>query len=225
LVKYLILRGVYAPLFIYMYRKISDLKNNSVENLHFPKGVKRIIKYSFEVQCIQDKVRKYIAEIHEYEGTAMFKYYPRGLKNNPKRYELRGKTQLGYKLKVESFNLLILICCEIMKEFMQQHPHHYIGYIGQVDYKDNKNRRRNSQRYVVYNRFLNSIFKSDEYKFIQKNALIEINMRLIRKHINKNHTQTEEQKRNFNHFFVLLKGNADDLFNFMTERTKQEIVR
>lgn len=182
------------------------------------------MKYSFEVQCVRSLNRKYIAEIHEYEGVAMFKYYPRALKNNPKRYELRGRLQLGYRLKIESFNLLILICCEIMKEYISKHPHHYVGYIGQIDEKDNCRKRISSQRYTVYNTILNSVFRSDEYKFIQKNALIEINMRLIRKHINKNHTQTEEQKRNFNQFFVLLKANAEELYNFMTERTKKKFL-
>lgn len=212
-----------SPFLFTMYRKISDSKNiHGIEDPNFPNGVRRILKYSFEIQCVKGVKRKYIAEIHEYKGTAMFKYYPRSLKNNPKRYELR-EAQLGYRLKIESFNLLILICCEIMKEYISQHPHYYVGYIGQVDYKDNLKKRINSQRYTVYNRFLNSIFKSNEYKFIQKNALIEINMRLIRKHINKNHTQTDEQKRNFNQFFLLLKNNADDLYNFMTERTRNEI--
>lgn len=134
------------------------------DNSDFPNGVSRIIKYRFSTYCQQSKKRIFIVEIHEYRGYAMLKFYPRHHKDNKKKYELRGLDEVGYILPRMSFFFVLSQCSDIMKNYLDDHPEYYIGYVGQVDRLDNKRNRFTSQRSDVYNLILSSIIEHDKYK-------------------------------------------------------------
>jgi hypothetical protein len=201
-------------------------KKNRVENhneLDFPVGVNKIIKYSFSTFCKHGRKRIYIVEIHEYNGYAMIKFYPRHKKDDKKKYELRGKLEIGYILPRINFLFILSQCSDIMKRYLDRHPNHYIGYVGQVDKLDNKRNKHTSQRSDVYNFILSSVIEHDKYKIITKKVFQEINMRLIRKNLRKDHAQTEEQKRIYARFLNDLSRNNSVLFELMTDRTKEKI--
>lgn len=194
------------------------------DNYEFPDGVNRIIKYRFSTFCKQLKKRIFIVEVHEYKGYAMLKFYPRNHKDNRKKYELRGLDEVGYILPRMSFFFVLSQCSDIMKSYLDEHPEHFIGYVGQVDRRDNQRNKLTSQRSDVYNFILSSIIDHDKYKIITKEAFKEINIRLIRKNLKKDNSQTEVQKVIYRGFLEDLKQNNTRLFELMTNRMKVQIL-
>nr|WP_294859373.1 hypothetical protein [uncultured Fluviicola sp.] len=202
--------------------KRSRIENH--DNLDFPHGVNRIIRYSFSTFCKQNKPRKYIVEIHEYRGYAMLKFYPRHHKDNKRKYELRGVDEVGYVLPRMNFLFVLSQCSDIMKRYLDRHPEHFIGYVGQVDKRDNQRNKLTSQRSDVYNFILSSIIDHDKYKIITRKAFKEINVRLIRKNLKKDNSQTEIQKAIYRGFLEDLSNNNLKLFELMTNRMKMQIL-
>lgn len=194
-------------------------------------GQVSVYKYSFKLNVktesikngIINKIRKFIIEIHQYNGFSMLKFYPRHLKDNKKKYQLR-EDKIGYSLPPGAIKSIIINCAELMKDYLTKNPDHFIGYVGQTDERDNreKKRRLTSQRADVYNLLTDTYFKPPKYSASSPNMYKEINLRLIRKIRNKKQekTLTESQHSNYGNFLNFFKENADLQYEFMTEETR-----
>ncbi len=196
--------------------------SNALNDYFFPKGVQCIYKYSFSIYCLRGIERKYIAEIHEYDGFSMIKFYPRKEKSNNKRYEIRGFEKLGFEVGITGFHRIVLTCIVIMKDYLKLKSEYYIGFIGQVDKKDDE--RQNSLRFILYDRIVQHAV-DEEYKLITRNSFKEINMRLFRRRISKENERTIIQKENWNKMIKALKDNNEILFEFMTLHTRNQFRR
>ncbi len=156
----------------------------------------------------------------------MVKFYPACAKYNYRKYELRGIHEIGFTISKKTFFEIVFQCALIMKNYLDNHPHKFVGYIGQTDRIDFKRNNRTSQRSDVYNRITSSVFNSTEYQHATKEIFQEINLRLFRKtHPNSPNELSVEQAENYSHILTLFEENSELLYELMTPLTRQEFLR
>jgi hypothetical protein len=199
--------------------------DEAFNELTFPNNLQEIQQYSIWVNDTQENPRKYIIEVHRYVGFAMVKYFPFCLKKNPKKYELRGEKIIGYRLHPTTVLKIIYECALIMRDYLDANQDEFVGYIGQIDSKDNKRKRKYSQRCSVYNTLTSSIFNdSKKYKISSKKKFAEINLRLIRLQKSKqNGRLTKKQMQNYNSFLDLFSQEPKRIYELMTDVTKEKV--
>lgn len=168
--------------------KISVLDSSIIkeyEPLLFEIGIHKIEQYRHIVYCSSGKKsgkrkRIYIVELHHNSGFAMVKFYPKNLKNSSKKYEIRVSDLHYYTLNVMEIKSLFVSCVRLMKEYLKQNPNNLIGYFGQPDQRDHKNKNRiNSQRSTVYDTVSVNLFKKPQYILNEKKQYGEINCRKV----------------------------------------------
>ncbi len=186
-----------------------------------------IRQYSLHIDDTNKSPRKYIIELHIYSGFAMVKYYPFCLKKNAKKYELRGEKIIGFRLSVSSFLELTHECAKLMRDYLIDKPEEFVGYIGQVDSKDNERKRERTQRSAVYDTLTSSIFNdTNRYKIITKKVFNEVNLRLIRMKISRQDGKlTKSQMRNYSSFLKLFEQSPELIYELMTNATKEKIKK
>lgn len=206
--------------------RIKRGNDEAINAVSFPNGLLEIQTYKLGVNDSCDKPRIYCIEIHKYKGFAMIKYYPDCLKKNPKKYEIRGKVTIGYLLKRITVLEIIHECAILMRDYLEENKEDFVGYIGQVDFKDNKRKRELSQRCYVYNVLTSSIFSdNDKYKFSSKKKFKEVNLRLIRRKISKQDSKlTANQMANYKSFLELFQLNTKLHYELMTEVTREKVI-
>ena len=220
-----------SPFFIYKTKLtissakfINKKRKKDFNDDLFPFGILEIWVYEVFVLDNNSIQRKYLIELHHYDGFAMIKFYPHHLKKSSKKYESRGKTEIGFQLSNSHLLNLIFECAILMRDFLITYPDSFIGYVGQVDAKDNKNKREVSQRCSVYNILTSSIFSNQHYKFSSKSQFKEINLRLIRRIRSKQEGKLNAvQFKNYSKFLKLIEENPSFLYQLMTETTKTNI--
>ncbi|HEY9082884.1 MAG TPA: hypothetical protein VKZ45_02550 [Vicingaceae bacterium] len=210
-------------------KKISAIKGNvkrktcddTINQINFPHGLFEIHSYTLPIVTKKDKPKKIIIEIHRYKGFALVKFYPFHLKKNPKKYEFRGEKSLGYAVSLKTVYSIIHECILIMRDYLDENPEEFVGYVGQVDDKDNKRKREQSQRSSIYNTITTSVFENNnQYKFSSKKVFKEINLRLIRKIISKQENRlTKKQMENYRYFLSEFEKSPQILYTLMTETT------
>lgn len=229
-------------------RKIYDKSIGDIDDLstvYFADGLYRLQKFSIKIDTVTNKKKRstsknYIVEIHDYNGFAFIKYYPRHLKDNPHRYKFRSK-DLGFTIDIRQIRRLFHECALRMKEYLDLEPNSIIGYIGQPDPVDDECFRRRAQRLNIYNTYCTSVFSLRKYRFISGEIFGDFNIRLIRKYnrIDENGTLIDGelddderlglndiQKRNYekmlNHFTSNLGGVITE---FMTEEARSALFK
>lgn len=202
-------------------------KNDELSNIHLPDGLLEVERFSvsLEANTISKKPKKvnrtYIIELHRYQGFAMVKYHPRARKNHPNKYQLRSK-ELGYKLTYPSIKALLRHSILIMKEYLDQSPTCFIGYVGQPDkYDDEKVHNKTAQRARVYNRYVISMFQSDKYAFPQDELFTALNLNFVRKVEELENQISPAQLSNFDLLRQSLASHEEELYNFMTSETRK----
>lgn len=168
--------------------------------------------------------RRYIIELHLFDGFSMVKFYPHSQKNNPRKYELRGE-EIGYSLSRQNIFAIIYTCALLMHDYLNRHPDCFAGYIGLPDKKDNASTRRRafSQRASVYNLLTNSVFVYPRYKLSSKQVFDEVNLRLIRKVRSRQEGRiTRAQMENYQKFLAVFQAEPRHLYAFMTEATREK---
>jgi hypothetical protein len=156
----------------------------------------------------------------------MLKFYPRHLKNNKRKYEIRGE-ELGYHLSTPKIMRLLIQCAYIMRDYLEENPNCFVGYIGQPDKKDDTHSKKKlqSQRSDVYNLLTNSIFAAPKYKLSSKNIFQEVNLRLIRKVTSKQKGKiTSEQMSNYKKFLGFFEDNKEHHFDLMTAEARKKYM-
>ncbi len=183
------------------------------------------IKRKFEKKGIKKiKKRNYLVEMFHFQGFGLVKFYPKIKKNDGNKYKLRG-AEIGYSLTVPEIRNILRYCSVIMKSYLDEFPHNFVGYIGQTDDKDNfpNKMRDEAQRASIYDRYVTSIFLPPKYSVSSNKVLGELNMKLIRKSIkHKELTLTPQQKINYKHFTEFLVNRQNDIPDLMTEKTKRK---
>ncbi len=207
--------------------------NEYLNNLTFSKGVKEVRKYSLKIKVViksknrtKSRDRIFIIELHLYDGFGMIKFYPRHIKDNPNKYRMRAK-DLGYSMKLKEVKEILWETAELMKLYLDEFPNNFVGYIGQPDDKDDSiNRRRLvSQRASIYNALVASVFKIPKYNLSAPNLYKEINLKLIRRIIDKNkeYTLSDIQKANYSKIIKVLESNPNILYELMTDETRKTV--
>ncbi|MCC7333059.1 MAG: hypothetical protein IT232_10690 [Flavobacteriales bacterium] len=201
-------------------------RDEAYNEIMFPHGLLEIHNYTLKVITTSNSNKKIIIEIHRYKGFALIKFYPFHLKKNKNRYEYRGEKQLGYSLSSRTVFYIIHECILVMRDYLEENPNEFVGYVGQVDSKDNIRKREQSQRTSIYNRITSSIFEDGTiYKISSKKIFKEINLRLIRKIISKQENKlTKQQMENYNYFLNEFKKSPHILYTLMTETTREKVL-
>ena len=112
-----------------------------------------------------------------------------------------------------------------MKQYLDENPNCFVGYIGQTDAKDNITQRYKlvSQRSDVYNLLTNSIFCAPDYKLSSRTIFQEVNLRLIRKSTKAEDDKiTPLQENNYSKFLAFFERNKELHHELMTEATKRK---
>lgn len=216
------------------YRNIAVLKrsgNLQLDTLRFLNEDTISIKlYSFSiVQQMQGATKKrgYIIELHEFNGFAFLKFYPRTLKNHAKKYELRSE-DIGFQLSFAEVRNILWQCAHLMKTYLEENPDNFVGYVGQTDKKDNVNNRlrEKSQRSSIYDMYVSSLFKLPKYSLSAEELFASINLKLIR-NVNgfEKDQLTRLQKENYINFLNFIDKNKSTLPLLMTERTRKSYFK
>ncbi len=207
--------------------KKARTNDEAINAISFPNGLLEIQHYKLTVNDSCDKPRIYMIETHKYKGFAMIKYYPDCLKKHPKKYEVRGKAVIGYLLRPYTVLEIIHECAIIMRDYLEENREEFVGYIGQIDTKDNKRKREQSQRCFVYNVLTSSMFKdSTKYKLSSKKKFKEVNLRLIRVIVSKQEGKlTQKQMQNYNSFLDAFQANTKLHYELMTDSTKEKVIK
>jgi hypothetical protein len=200
--------------------------NDAFSDLSFPNGLIEIHPYKIKVFTTENIEKKINIEVHRYRGFALIKFYPFHLKKNAKKYELRGEKSIGYSLSKKYILHIISECSLIMRAFLDNNPHEFVGYIGQIDSKDNERNREQSQRVSIYNTLTSSMFKNNSsYKILSNEVFKEINLRLIRKIVsNQTNKLTPTQQENYKHLLTELQGSPERLYDLMTNVTLKNLA-
>ncbi len=207
-------------------KKVRDNVFTQYDDLVFPKGVVEIHLYGYNI-ISEGKKKRYLIELHFYIGFALLKFYPKKLKNNKRKYEIRG-SELGFNLSKPEIFKLMYECAKIMRDYLENNQNCFVGYVGQTDKVDNQNNRRRlfSQRSSIYNLLTNSIFIAPKYKLSSKKIFEEVNLRLIRKVRSKQEGKiTKEQMDNYKLFMDFFTENQKDLYELMTEETRAKYIK
>lgn len=130
----------------------------------------------------RERLNKYSVELHEYNGFAMIKFYPRNFKEHPNKYKLRS-VELGFIVPRKGIMRLLNACTYLMKKYLEVHPDNFIGYVGQPDIHDDfsKNHNDTAQRARIYNRWVWTKFQSHKYSFVEPHIFEKVNINLVRK--------------------------------------------
>ena len=206
-------------------KKIRSNVFSQYDDLMFPEGVNEIHLFGYNILS-NNKKRRYLIELHHYNGFALLKFYPKILKKNKRKYEIRG-VELGFNLSKPEVFQLMYECAKIMRDYLENNQNCFIGYVGQTDKIDNhKNRRRlYSQRSSIYNLMTNSIFVAPKYKLSSGKIFQEVNLRLIRKVKSKQEGKiTKEQMENYKLFLNFFRKNHSALYELMTEETRSRYI-
>jgi len=210
--------------------KLSD--NEHLNTLTFSKGIREVRIYSLKIKTVNSKSKNkvkirdriFTIELHLYDGFGMIKFYPRHLKNNPNKYRMRAK-DLGYSMTLSEVKEILWETAELMKLYLDELPNNFIGYVGQPDDKDDSvNRRRTiSQRASIYNTLVASVFKIPKYNLSAPNLYKEINIKLIRRIIDKDkeYTLSDIQQTNYSKMLKVLESNHNILYDLMTSETRK----
>lgn len=172
----------------------------------------------------KEKKRRYLIEIHCYNGFGMLKFYPTIKKKYSNKYKIRG-ADIGFELNFGQFRQILKSCAYLMKLYLDEFPDNFIGYIGQTDDKDNisSKMRTQSQRSYIYDTYTTSLFSFPKYSLSSKKLFGPINLKLIRRvEKHKEFTLSIIQKENYNRFLLCLEKNENLIPEFMTEKTKNE---
>jgi len=201
--------------------------DNTIYNAFvFDDGVEEIRLYGFNITA-NNKKRRYLIELHISNGFAMVKFYPKCLKNNKQKFQLRGKEQIGFTVDFSSIRELLYACALVMRDYLDENQNCFVGYIGQTDDKDNRlqKKRVRSQRSDIYNLLTNSIFIYPKYKLSSRLIFEEVNLRLIRKVTSKQEGKiTKIQMKNYNLFLDFFEKNKDKHLELMTEKTRNQYL-
>lgn len=211
---------------IQLLKRSSKTDNTEINSLLFTEGVNEIELYGFNLWDV--KKRRYLIELHKCNGFAMIKFYPKTLSKNKKKYELRGVSQIGFSLKKASVIKILLACAILMKEYLDKNSENFVGYVGQTDDKDNnrKKPRDFSQRSMIYNLLLASVFTPHKYKLSSRRTFEEVNLRLVRKVISRQEGKvTSKQMENYQSFMQLFIHHKDQHLSMMTEKTRKKYLR
>ncbi|AEA42376.1 hypothetical protein [Fluviicola taffensis] len=193
-------------------------------NLNLPDDVNSIVRYGLNLKCNKNISRKFIIELHDYKGFSLVKFYPHHLKKVPKKYELRGES-IGYRLDRSNLLDLLYQCALVMKNYLENYPENFTGYVGQTDKLDSCRKKAYSQRSSVYNILTSSIFPTERYKLSAKQKFKDVNLRLIRKVVSKqNGKLTTHQFQNYQEFLTYFESRKGDLYDLMTPITKERVV-
>jgi len=166
-----------------------------------------------------------LLEPHCAQGFAVVKFYPKLIKSNPARFQLRGISELGFEFGVKSVKIILVECALLMRDYLEENPDNFVGYIGQTDRRDNKvsKPRETAQRADIYNLYTNSMFLYPKYKLSSKKMFLEVNLRLIRKVRSKQENRiTKIQKSNYNSFLYFFESNKDKYLELMTKKTRSQ---
>lgn len=204
-------------------RSDNDRLNDS---LFQDESIDEIHLYGINVPCKAGKKRKILIELHISKGFAMIKFYPKKLRNSPAKFQLRGE-QLGFQFGIESVKKILFECAIIMRDYLEENPDCFVGYIGQTDNRDNRDQKKRitAQRADIYNLFTNSIFLYPKYKLSSRKIFQEVNLRLIRKIRSKQNGRINKaQKMSYDLFLSFFERNNDKHFELMTETTRNQYI-
>ena len=182
----------------------------SFDNMQLPDpDVSKVVLYSTLINqeiekkgLLKIKKRIYLVELHHYTGFGLIKFYPKCKKGDINKFKIRSN-QIGYSLTVSQIRSILRFCSIVMKSYLDDNPHNFVGYIGQTDEKDNspKKMRLEAQRAFIYDRYVTSVFKVPKYNVSSKELFGAFNLKLIRtvkKH--KELSLSPTQKMNYEHF-------------------------
>ncbi|MBL0912916.1 MAG: hypothetical protein IBJ09_11145 [Bacteroidia bacterium] len=209
-----------------LFRSLSDPDYNRIT---FPEHVIEIHIWGLnlsepDLRSGKTKKRRYIIELHLFDGFSMVKFYPHCQKNNPKKYQLR-EEELGYRLSKRNIFAIIYTCAILMHDYLNRYPDCFAGYIGIPDKKDNAVTRRRtlSQRASIYHLLTNSVFVYPKYKLSSKSVFDDINLRLIRKVRSKQEGKiTRAQMENYRKFLAFFQAEPERLYSLMTAETRKK---
>jgi hypothetical protein len=207
-----------------LYHCIGKIKPSGIKELDsvsFSNGLEEIILFGLNLTCINHKKRRYIIELHVYNPFSMIKFYPACAKYNSRKYELRGKHEIGFTISKKTFLEMVYQCALIMKNHLDNNPNKFVGYIGQTDKIDLIRNKKTSQRSDVYNIITSSLFDPSKYQHATKEIFQEINLRLFRKiHEENQHELTKKQHENYNQILTIFEENSELLYELMTPLTR-----
>jgi hypothetical protein len=148
-----------------------------------------------------------------------------GTKGLTNKLTLRGK-ELGYILARTIVLNIIYECALLMRDYLDRNSDDFVGYVGQIDNKDNIRKREQSQRCTVYNILTSSIFQDQyKYKISSRKKFKEINLRLIRIQKSKEKGKlTKKQMVNYNCFLDAFKEYPKTHYSLMTDVTIEKIM-
>jgi hypothetical protein len=165
--------------------------------------------------------------MHIASGFAFVKFYPKKVRGHENKFQLRGSKELGFEFGIKSVKIILLECAYIMRDYLEENPDCFVGYIGQTDSRDNKERKQRltAQRADIYNLYTNSIFLYPKYKLSSRKVFQEVNLRLIRKVRSKQEGRINKaQKTNYDTFLIFFERNKDKHLEMMTERTREQYI-
>jgi hypothetical protein len=113
-----------------------------------------------------------------------------------------------------------------MRDYLDEFPHNFVGYIGQTDETDNlpnKNRIK-SQRSCIYDPYVTALFRIPKYNVSSEEVFSDINLKLIRRihDKKKEYTLSVEQMDCYSKFLIILQENVALLQDFMTRKVQKK---
>jgi hypothetical protein len=176
----------------------------------------------------KDKQVLFIVELYCYDGFSMIKFYPKSLKDSgDKKFKLRGK-EFNAEFGVSQIRKILKFCGDIIYFYLDKFPNNLIGFVGQTDDSDDseKKKRHNSQRYLIYQIFINTYFKIPKYVILDNERFNEFNIKLIA--LVNNSVEQElnvEQIKNYSLFIENMKSRKyEDLIQLMTRITQKKYI-
>lgn len=204
--------------------------NESLNDLTFPDRLCQEI-WITNIKILNSKGKSvlFLVVIHSYKGYSMIKFYPKFLKSNPNRFSLRG-SDFHHEFGNGEIRKLLKKCGDVMYYYLETYPENYIGFIGQTDERDNliKRSRSNSQRFSIYEVFVNTYFTRPKYRILNNTRFNDFNLKLIRKSVSKkgSNFRTSIQSKNYQAFLSHVKQiPKEDLFEFMTKKTQKKYMK
>ena len=211
----------------HLIKKSRRTQNIQYDAIIFPDGIEEIHLYGYNVYESEKRKRRYLIELHISHGFALIKFYPKCLKKHKRKYELRGLKEIGFTLSKANIIKVIYECAKVMRDYLDQNPDCFVGYVGQTDSRDNKpNRRRTvSQRSSIYNLLTNTIFQYPKYKLSSGRIFKEVNLRLIRKVRSRQEGKINKvQMQNYQSFLHFFENNKIHHLSMMTEETRKRYL-
>lgn len=190
--------------------------------------IQEIHLFGINVPCKKGKNRKILIELHLANGFAFVKFYPKKIRGSELKFQLRGNKQLGFEFGIHSVKVILFECALVMRDYLDENPDCFVGYVGQTDPKDNRQKkyRETAQRADIYNLYTNSIFLYPKYKLSSRKVFQEVNLRLIRKVRSKQNGKINKaQKINYDTFLLFFERNKDKHLEMMTEKTKLQYTQ